>query len=108
LLRILWKRLLQERDEAENGGGDGEPEVVGEGFEGKGADSKHGNSASTLRRESGLTGKTTGFYLYDIALALAEGDLDEARLGMLKDGYLAFVRLADVGAKQRPQLASPH
>jgi hypothetical protein len=81
---------------------------VMEGFEGKGADSKHGNSASTLGRESGLTGKTTGFYLYDIALALVEGGLDEARLGMLKDGYFAFVRLADVGAKQRSQLAGQH
>jgi hypothetical protein len=79
-----------------------------EGFEGKGADSKHDNSASTLGRESGLTGKTTGFYLYDIALALVEGGLDEARLGMLKDGYFAFVRLADVGAKQRSQLAGQH
>jgi hypothetical protein len=102
----------EERDEAENGGGDGEkdeePEIVGEGFEGKGVDSKHGNSASTLGRESGLTGKTTGFYLYDIALALAEGDLDEARLGVLKDGYLAFIRLADVGAKQCSQLAGLH
>ena len=61
---------------------------MGEGFEGKGADSKHGNSASTSRCESGLTDRTTDFYLYDIALALAEGDLDEAGLEMLNDGIL--------------------
>jgi hypothetical protein len=81
-----------ERDEAESGGGGGEkdeePDIVGEGFEGKGVDSKHGNSVSTSGRESGLTDRTTDFYLYDIALALAEDDLDEARLGMLKDGIL--------------------
>jgi hypothetical protein len=54
----------------------------------KSVDLKHGNGASISGRESGLTSKTTNLYLYDIALALTEGDLGEAGLGMLKDGIL--------------------
>jgi hypothetical protein len=74
----------------------------------KGANLKHGNGASISGHESGLTSKTTNLYLYDIALALTEGDLGEARLGNVERWYLAFVCLADVGAKQRSQLAGLH
>jgi hypothetical protein len=60
-----------------------------------------------------MTGTETKYlfpltFAYDIALALTEGDLGEARLGNVERWYLAFVCLADVGAKQRSQLAGLH
>ena len=87
-----------EGSEAENGSeldAEGEePKIEGVAFADTDTDSKQGNGALTANAESvstdedGESDEASGFYLYEIALALAKGCLDEKRLGMLKDGFL--------------------
>src|SRR5881227_534304 len=65
----------------------------GEVFAGTDTDLKQGDGAPAGNGESDSTDddesdEKSDFYLHEIALALAEGDLDEKRLGMLKDGFL--------------------
>jgi hypothetical protein len=47
-----------------------------------------GNAESVSTDSDDESDEKSGFYLDEIALALAKGDLDEKRLGMLKDGFL--------------------
>jgi hypothetical protein len=83
---------VEERDEVD--GEDEEPKIAGEVFAGTDTDLKQGDGAPARNAESDSTDdddesdEKSDFYLHEIALALAEDDLDEKRLGMLKDGFL--------------------
>jgi hypothetical protein len=82
----------EERDEVD--GEDEEPKIAREVFAGTDTDLKQGDGAPAGNAESVSTDsddesdEKSGFYLDEIALALAKGDLDEKRLRMLKDGFL--------------------
>jgi hypothetical protein len=83
---------VEERDEVD--GEDEEPKIAGEVFAGTDTDLKQGDGAPARNAESDSTDdddesdEKSDFHLHEIALALAEDDLDEKRLGMLKDGFL--------------------
>jgi len=82
----------EERDEVD--GEDEEPKIAEEVFAGTDTDLEQGDGARTGNTESDSTDdddesdEESDFYVHDIALALAEGNLDEKRLGILKDGFL--------------------
>jgi Phosphotransferase enzyme family len=105
ITRIIAPESLEEAltesdegDKAEDGSdidSEGEePKIEGGAFVDTDTDSKQGDGALTPNTESvstdedGESDEASDLYVYETALALAEGCLDEKRLEMLKDGFL--------------------